>query len=93
MLDAPKLPKWVEGPPASDSSGHIPPWTPITTNNTNPYTEFPTTGVTRYYDFHISECTIAPDGVEIANEICVNGQFPGPMIEANYGDYIQGMSN
>ena len=48
----------------------------------------PTTGVTRSYNFDIARATIAPDGVE-RPVILVNGAFPGPTIEANWGDTIQ----
>lgn len=66
------------------------PWGGINAFNTNPYTGAPNTGLTRFYDLHIAQCTIAPDGVQIPGQLCVNGQFPGPLIEANYGDTIQG---
>lgn len=89
-LQAPQLPKWVGGPNAADAAGQQTPWDPISTTNTDPYTSPPNTGVTRNYDFTVSDCTIAPDGVQLPNEICINGQFPGPMIEADYGDWIQG---
>ena len=48
----------------------------------------PDTGVTRSYDFTVSYQTIAPDGVT-KNGLVVNGGFPGPLIEANWGDTIQ----
>lgn len=48
----------------------------------------PDTGVTRSYDFHVAYQTIAPDGVT-KNGLVVNGGFPGPLIEANWGDWIQ----
>lgn len=48
----------------------------------------PDTGVTRSYDFHVSYGVIAPDGVQ-KNGLLVNNQFPGPMIEANWGDWIE----
>ena len=32
---------------------------------------------------------LAPDGVA-KDMIVVNGQFPGPTIEANWGDWIEG---
>jgi FtsP/CotA-like multicopper oxidase with cupredoxin domain len=48
----------------------------------------PNTGVTRNYVFTVSYQTIAPDGV-VKNGLVVNGQFPGPLIEANWGDWIQ----
>jgi hypothetical protein len=43
----------------------------------------PSTGVTRTYDMHVAYQTIAPDGVT-RNGLTVNGQFPGPLIEANW---------
>jgi Multicopper oxidase len=48
----------------------------------------PNTGITRYYDLTIGYQKIAPDGV-IRNGITFNGQFPGPLIEANWGDWIE----
>jgi FtsP/CotA-like multicopper oxidase with cupredoxin domain len=45
-------------------------------------------GVTRYYDFTVSRGIIAPDGYE-KTSILINDQFPGPLIEANWGDMIQ----
>jgi len=64
-------------------------WGTITTTNANPYKSCPQTGATRSYDFTVAECDIRPDGVETKRAVCVNGQFPGPLIEANYGDMIQ----
>ena len=55
--------------------------------STNPYTDYPITGVNRNYDFTIERGTAAPDGVE-RSVILVNGQFPGPLIEANWGDTV-----
>lgn len=57
----------------------------MTAGGNNPYTSAPSTGVIRYYDFTITRGTIAPDGYE-KQVILVNGQFPGPAIEANWGD-------
>ena len=48
----------------------------------------PETGVTRTYDFSVSYQTISPDGVK-KNGLVVNQAFPGTLIEANYGDWIQ----
>jgi FtsP/CotA-like multicopper oxidase with cupredoxin domain len=45
-------------------------------------------GVIRTYDFTISRGVIAPDGYE-RKVLLVNDQFPGPLIEANWGDTIQ----
>ncbi|KAL9083606.1 MAG: hypothetical protein Q9159_005677 [Coniocarpon cinnabarinum] len=47
----------------------------------------PRTGVTRYYDFDIARGTLSPDGYE-KEGMLVNGQFPGPPIEACLGDMI-----
>ncbi len=63
------------------------PWGSKTDTNTNPYLNYPTTGVTRNYDFTISRGVIAPDGYQ-RQVLLVNGAFPGPTIEANWGDKI-----
>lgn len=79
------LPPYLQG--GHNGNGY--PWrSNYTANSTNPYTSWPDTGVTRKYDFTISAKTIAPDGVEKPG-IVVNGQFPGPLIEANWGDWIE----
>ncbi|RFU25815.1 hypothetical protein B7463_g10521, partial [Scytalidium lignicola] len=62
------------------------PWGAKTANNTNPYP--PNTGVIRNYDFTIKREKKAPDGY-LKNVLVINGQFPGPLIEANWGDTIQ----
>lgn len=41
----------------------------------------------RTYDFVISRGVIAPDGYQ-RDVLLVNGAFPGPLIEANWGDKI-----
>lgn len=43
--------------------------------------------MTRSYEFTITRGTIAPDGFE-KSVILINDQFPGPTIEANWGDMI-----
>ncbi|TVY83153.1 oxidoreductase ptaK [Lachnellula suecica] len=48
----------------------------------------PWSGRTKTYDWTISRGYIAPDGVN-KSVILVNGQFPGPLLEANWGDTIQ----
>ncbi|CAG8956065.1 hypothetical protein HYFRA_00011848 [Hymenoscyphus fraxineus] len=63
------------------------PWGPKTANNTDPF-EPPVTGVIRAYDFTITREVRSPDGYE-KEMLLVNGQFPGPLIEANWGDTIQ----
>ena len=64
------------------------PWGSLTAKGNNPYTSAPVTGVTRYYSFNVSRGIIAPDGYQ-KSVILINGQFPGPVIEANWGDTIQ----
>lgn len=76
------LPKYIGG-------GSAAPFANITTTNANPYKSCPDTGQMRIYDLTLAECDIRPDGVETKKAICINGQFPGPLIEANYGDMIQ----
>lgn len=48
----------------------------------------PNTGIVRSYDFTITRAQIAPDGVE-RDMFAINGQFPGPLIEANWGDTVE----
>jgi hypothetical protein len=48
---------------------------------------FPTTGRTVAYDWTITNTTMAPDGFERA-VFAINGQYPGPAIKADWGDYI-----
>ncbi|CZT03440.1 probable laccase precursor [Rhynchosporium agropyri] len=81
------------------------PWGPKTANNTNVCKFFlivtllahltnfspdnpPHTGVIRAYDFTITRGWAAPDGY-YKDVMMVNNQFPGPLIEANWGDTIQ----
>lgn len=44
--------------------------------------------MTRSYDFVVSRQFLSPDGVK-KDSIVVNGEFPGPAIEANWGDWIE----
>ena len=64
------------------------PWGKITTENANPYISAPR-GTTKKYHLTISLCDIRPDGVVTKEAICVNDQYPGPLIEANYGDFLE----
>ncbi|KAI2954772.1 CAZyme family AA1 [Aspergillus niger] len=59
-----------------------PPWKDI-----SPSGGPPDTGVTRHYNFTITRDITAPDGYQKSG-ILINGQFPGPLIEANWGDMI-----
>ncbi|KAI1867412.1 hypothetical protein JX265_000750 [Neoarthrinium moseri] len=55
--------------------------------DTNWYDETPNTGVTREYWFDIQNGTATVDGVERL-VMTVNGQFPGPTIMADWGDWV-----
>ncbi|KAL8742516.1 MAG: hypothetical protein Q9190_005004, partial [Brigantiaea leucoxantha] len=99
-LNAPTLDDFLK----SGLSANGAPWGGRTAKNANP-DNVPSTGRTRYYDFTVARGKIAPDGVGRSlnvqgqrektdhplekNVILVNGQFPGPTIEANWGDIIQ----
>ncbi|KAL7800157.1 laccase [Trichoderma ceciliae] len=82
-LTAPLLPSFLSNNPTPNGY----PWSTLDTN-TNYYNTSPNTGVIRSYDFTVSRGVIAPDGYQ-RNVLLVNGAFPGPMIEANWGDIIQ----
>lgn len=86
-LNSTSLPKYTGGP--SSGGWNYLPWGKITTWNANPYKSAPRGGATRTYHFIISKCDIRPDGVTTKEAICVNDQFPGPLLEANYGDNIE----
>jgi FtsP/CotA-like multicopper oxidase with cupredoxin domain len=85
--DSPELNRFVDGP---KPGGGVYPWGDRSTSNTNPYKpgEIPNTGITRQYDWTVTNTTMSPDGVETVM-LVVNNQFPGPMIEANWGDWIE----
>ncbi|KAM0724017.1 hypothetical protein Q7P37_001008 [Cladosporium fusiforme] len=51
------------------------------------YKVTPKTCRTREYFLEISNTTIAPDGVERVG-LLINGQMPGPLIEASWGDTV-----
>ncbi|EED16674.1 multicopper oxidase, putative [Talaromyces stipitatus ATCC 10500] len=50
--------------------------------------DVPNTDVFRHYNFDIMEGWMMADGVNKTG-LYINGQFPGPTIEANWGDTIQ----
>ncbi|KAI0839645.1 putative multicopper oxidase [Hypoxylon sp. FL0890] len=64
------------------------PWGDMSATNTNAYQTRPDTGITRRYDFTITKGTAAPDGVE-AELLLINSQFPGPLIECDWGDWLE----
>lgn len=53
----------------------------------NSYKVTPKTCRTVEYTLEITNTTIAPDGVERMG-LLINGQMPGPLIEANWGDTV-----
>ncbi|KAI9708583.1 MAG: hypothetical protein M1820_003801 [Bogoriella megaspora] len=55
--------------------------------NTDYYKYVPKTCKTVEYDLVVTESTASPDGIE-RYALLINGQFPGPLIEANWGDTI-----
>ncbi|RFU79790.1 hypothetical protein TARUN_2384 [Trichoderma arundinaceum] len=83
ILTTPLLPAFLTNNPTPNGY----PWSTLDTS-TNYYETNPNTGVIRSYDFTISRGRIAPDGYQ-RNVLLVNGAFPGPLIEANWGDTIQ----
>jgi FtsP/CotA-like multicopper oxidase with cupredoxin domain len=82
---APHLPPWLSGGPMPKGGK---PWGTRSAGHSNQYKDTPNTGVTRHYDFTITEQNIAPDGYQRQGMV-VNGQFPGPTIEANWGDWFE----
>ena len=48
----------------------------------------PDTGVVRRYDWTVQRKVMAPDGV-VKEGIFINGQYPGPLLEANWGDWVE----
>ncbi|KAI0393026.1 multicopper oxidase [Xylariaceae sp. FL0594] len=88
-LLAPILPLWILSGGDSGGTAFLPaPWSVQGSGAGSPYAQRPNTAVTRKYEFNISRGIIAPDGYE-KSVILVNGQFPGPLIEANWGDFIE----
>ena len=86
-LAAPQVPQFLA---VTDSPTRYP-WGNKNASNSHPYNEAPNTGITRHYQFVVSRAQLAPDGYQ-KDLILINGQFPGPLIQANWGDYIEGMN-
>ncbi|KAI0873107.1 putative multicopper oxidase [Hypoxylon argillaceum] len=64
------------------------PWGSMSYNGDPASSPPPETGVTRQYSFEVTRAQLAPDGY-LRDMIVVNGQFPGPLIEANWGDWVE----
>ncbi|KAK3676263.1 hypothetical protein LTR78_004013 [Recurvomyces mirabilis] len=86
-LNAPRLSPFIDGPHPNGSPF---PWGDRNASNCNPYdpSAIPNTGVTRHYQWTVTNTTLAPDGVQLPM-LVANGAFPGPVIEANWGDWIE----
>lgn len=54
----------------------------------DPYNNIPDTGVVRRYNWEISRGQLAPDGF-LKDGIFINGGYPGPVLEANWGDTFE----
>jgi len=82
------FPRWLNGQHGKKYEGA--PWGEMTVHNSDATVkgDIPSTGVTRYYKFTISRGQISADGV-LRDVILVNQQYPGPLIEANWGDMIE----
>nr|OQO27865.1 hypothetical protein B0A51_04834 [Rachicladosporium sp. CCFEE 5018] len=87
-LSQPTFPKWLDAP--NGTKYQTAPWGSNTVKNSDATVigDVPVTNVTRHYDFTISRSQISVDGV-LRDTILVNDQFPGPAIEANWGDWIE----
>lgn len=84
-LDLPYYPKYLPGNGSSQGT----PWGDRTVAlDAYTHSNVPDTGVTRYYNFSISQSKTNADGY-LRDTMVVNGQFPGPAIEANWGDWIE----
>lgn len=55
----------------------------------DPSLGLPDTNQTVSYVFSVTRGVLSPDGYQ-KTMILVNGAFPGPLIEANWGDWISG---
>lgn len=58
-------------------------------SSTDPILGLPDTHRTVSYVFNVTRGVLSPDGYQ-QSMILVNGAFPGPLIEANWGDWISG---
>jgi FtsP/CotA-like multicopper oxidase with cupredoxin domain len=63
-------------------------WGSRSIEDSNVYGDPPPGGVTRRYTFNITRSFLAPDGVNTSMTV-VNGAYPGPTIQANWGDTFE----
>ncbi|KAI1312034.1 putative multicopper oxidase [Xylaria venustula] len=64
------------------------PWGNISYDGDVSHQPTPDTGVTRYYNLNVARATLSPDGYQ-KEMLVVNGQYPAPLIEANWGDWVE----
>ncbi len=83
-LEAPTFPEFLTSNPLPDGR----PWGLRTAEGTNQYRDRPNNPVTRRYEFTVKRGKKAPDGY-LRDVLLVNDQYPGPTIEANWGDMIE----
>jgi FtsP/CotA-like multicopper oxidase with cupredoxin domain len=57
------------------------------TINDDSYAVVPKTCNQVEYSLDLTECEVAPDGIS-RKALCVNGQYPGPLLEASWGDEV-----
>jgi hypothetical protein len=62
-------------------------WDGVFNLNSDYYSEGPTTGKLREYNFTLTNFKSAPDGVE-KMVLAINNQIPGPTIYADWGDTV-----
>ncbi|KAH6624308.1 Cupredoxin [Chaetomium sp. MPI-SDFR-AT-0129] len=87
-FSAPRYPICITDSTTHSSAKDGPcPWGKLTADRADPH-DIPETGVTRRYTFNIARAELSPDGVK-RQMLVVNGQFPGPAIHANWGDWIE----
>lgn len=72
----------------SQPQSHEYPWGSLQYKPDSLNEPLPDTGVTRYYNFDVAPGTLSPDGYQ-KDMLLINGQFPGPLIEANWGDWVE----
>ena len=63
-------------------------WSPGFTINTDQTQKWPNTFRTVRADWRVQNMTLAPDGTP-QQMLVINGQYPGPLVEANWGDWIE----
>lgn len=85
LLPVPVLPPFLGG---SGSGSSLYPWGNRTAGGTNAYNDPPDTGITRKYTLTIERGYLAPDGHN-TSMLLINGQYPGPTLEADWGDFFE----